>query len=79
MALTTDEFESFAVFSRSRLANGGADLSLDDLVIAWESHQHRDEINAAISEGIEDAKAGRYRAADEVMVDLCKKHNLPTE
>lgn len=77
MTININDFNSFAEFGRTRLAQ--TNLSLDELVVEWESLQNRDDINAAIAEGLEDIKAGRYRPADEVMVDLRKKHNLPTE
>lgn len=77
MTLTADEFNSFAEFGRARLGSGPDDLTLDDLVIEWESHQNRDDVNAAIREGLDDADAGRHRPAAEVMADLRKKHELP--
>ena len=76
MPITTSEFESFADFGRTRVEVGGHDLTLDDLVVEWESRQNRDAVNAAIREGLDDAKAGRHRPADEVMADLQKKHNI---
>ena len=76
MPITTSEFESFADFGRAKLEVGPADLTLDDLVVEWESRQNRDDVNAAIREGLDDAKAGRHRPADEVMADLQKKHNI---
>ncbi|MEM9360670.1 MAG: hypothetical protein AAGB04_31230 [Pseudomonadota bacterium] len=44
MSITTEEFDSFAEFGRARLGNGAGSLTLDDLVIEWESLQNRDEI-----------------------------------
>ncbi len=79
MLITTNEFENFAEFGRSRLAVVVNGLTLDDLVVEWESHQNCGEINAAIREGLDDAKAGRHRPADEVMADLQKKHNISTQ
>ena len=77
MTINVNDFNSFAEFGRARLSQGAA--TLDDLVIEWESTQHRDEINAAIREGIDDIEAGRHRPAAEVMADLRKKHNLHSE
>ena len=79
MSITTNEFVNFADFGRSRLEVEVNGLTLDDLVVEWESHQNRSEINTAIREGLDDAKAGRHRPADEVMADLQKKHSLSTK
>jgi len=79
MPITTTEFENFADFSRAKLEVQAHDFTLDDLVIEWESLQNRGDVNAAIREGLDDAKAGRHRAADEVMADLLKKHNISTK
>jgi len=79
MSITTNEFEHFANFGRSRLAVEVHGLTLDELVVEWESRQNRSEINVAIREGLDDAKAGRHRLADEVMADLQKKHNISAQ
>jgi predicted transcriptional regulator len=79
MSITTNEFENFANFSRAKLEIEANELTLDDLVIEWQSYQNREEINAAIREGLDDAQAGRHRPADEVMADLQKKHGLSTK
>jgi hypothetical protein len=76
MSITTSEFESFADFGRAKLEVSGDDLTLDDLVVEWESRQNRDAVNAAIREGLDDALAGRHRPAEEVMADLQEKHNI---
>ena len=76
MSITTNEFESFATFGRARLEVGGGELSLDDLVVEWESRRNRDAVNAAIREGLDDAQAGRHRSADVVMAELQKKHDI---
>ena len=77
MTINLNDFNSFAEFGRTRLSE--TPLSLDELVVEWESLQNRDDINAAIREGLEDAKAGRGRPAGEVTAELRKKHRIPTE
>ena len=79
MSITTNEFENFADFGRARLEVEVNDLTLDDLVLEWQSYQDRGEINAAIREGLDDAEAGRHRPADEIMADLRRKHNISTK
>jgi hypothetical protein len=77
-SLTTEEFESFADFSRAKLATGTSNLTLDDLVIEWESLKDRGDINAAIQEGLDDAASGRHRPAHQAMADIRKKYSLPS-
>ena len=76
MVVTKEELDKFHDFANQRIANGGADLTLDDLVIEWDSVCNRDEINAAIREGIADVDAGRTRPADEVTEELRQKYNI---
>jgi predicted transcriptional regulator len=77
MAVTQDELDNFHRFATDRLRNGEADLTIDDLVIEWDSRRDRDEINAAIREGLADVDAGRTRPANEVTEELRKKHRIP--
>ena len=77
MAVTQDDLDNFHRFATERLTNGDADLTIDDLVIEWDSRRDRDEINAAIREGLADIDAGRTRPANEVTEELRKKHRIP--
>jgi hypothetical protein len=77
MAVTQDELDNFHRFATDRLRNGEVDLTIDDLVIEWDSRRDRDEINAAIREGLADVNAGRTRPANEVTEELRKKHRIP--
>ena len=74
---TQDQIDGFYHFASQRIDNGGADLTLDDLLIEWDSKCHRGEINAAIQEGLEDIEAGRTRPAHEVAEELRQKYSLP--
>jgi predicted transcriptional regulator len=77
MAVTQDDLDNFHRFATERLSHGEADLTIDDLVIEWDSRRDRDEINAAIREGLADVDAGRTRPANEVTEELRKKHRIP--
>ena len=79
MAVTRDDIDAFYRFATERLANGGRELSFDELVVEWESVRDRDEINAAIREGLADVDAGRHRPAEEVIEELRRKHGIPSE
>jgi predicted transcriptional regulator len=75
MAVTQDELDNFHRFATQRLNSCEADLTIDDLVTEWDSSRNRDEINAAIREGLADIDAGRTRPAHEVTEELRKKYN----
>ena len=79
MTVTQKELDAFYRFASDRLRSEGQPLSLDDLLIEWESRRDREEVNAAIREGLADVEAGRHRPAAEVMEELGKKHGLSTE
>ena len=76
MSISAEEFILFTDFGRSLINSGKSSMSLDDLVIEWESYKHRDHINEAIREGIAGADSGRHRPAAEAMADLRQKHGL---
>jgi len=56
-------------------------MSLDDALLNWEvenqTDEEREDTLQAIREGLADVEAGRTRPAEDVIRDLCRKHNLP--
>jgi hypothetical protein len=80
MSSVSDEFASFSQFAHVRLQSEPVE-SLEELVYLWRLEHPSDEgqgdVHAAIREGLEDLKAGRYRAAADVSRDLRRKYNLP--
>lgn len=74
MTVTRQDLDSFHQFAADRLGISGSGITMDDLVIEWDSSRSRDEINAAISEGLADIEAGRHRPAGEVSEELRLKH-----
>jgi predicted transcriptional regulator len=77
MTVTQQDLDGFYSFATRRLQSAGKDLSFDELVVEWEPLRDRDDVNAAIRDGLADVEAGRYRSADEVAEELRKKHSLP--
>jgi predicted transcriptional regulator len=77
MTVTQHELDSFHRFATDRLRRGEEEFTIDDLVIEWDSMRNRDQINAAIREGLADIDAGRTRPADQVTEELRRKHNIP--
>jgi predicted transcriptional regulator len=75
LAVTQNELDNFHRFATQRLTSGQADLTIDDLVTEWDSSRNRDEISAAIREGLADIDAGRTRPAHEVAEELRRKYS----
>jgi hypothetical protein len=79
MTVTRQDLDGFHSFATRRLQSADKDLSFDDLVCEWECFRDRDNVNAAIREGLADVEAGRRQSADEVMEELRRKHGPPAE
>lgn len=70
MPVTAEQLDAFYRFGAEQIANGSSDLSWEELFILWDSQSVRDEVNAAIREGIADVDAGRYEPADKSLADI---------
>lgn len=77
MPVTQHQIDDFHQFATNRLKSGETKLTIDDLIIEWDSSRNRDEINDAIREGLADIEAGRTRPAAEVTEELRRKYNIP--
>ena len=82
MATAIDDLRAFHEFVGRKLAEGGSDSpSPQDCLDLWlienRSPEEETETLEAICEGFADLAAGRTRPAEDVMRDLCRKHNLP--
>lgn len=71
--VTQAQVDSFHRFASEKLAGGGSDLSWDELFIQWRSISEREEVNAAIREGLADVEAGRCQPAVEAMEEIRKE------
>ncbi len=72
------ELNSFHQFAQDSLRTRDEDVSLEKLLEIWRAKTERDEVNAAIREGLADIEAGRYRPAAEVMEEFRQKHGIPS-
>ncbi|MCH8044914.1 MAG: hypothetical protein IID44_14470 [Planctomycetes bacterium] len=72
MAVTELDLQSFAAFVREQ-ATSGPDLSITELAQEWDAARQRDEVKAAIREGLADIEAGRTRPAREFMAEVREK------
>ena len=82
-ASQTTELHEFHRFLSTKLSNGGADLSPEEVLDEWRQDHPDPEIDeddvAAIQEAIDDMEAGdRGRPADEVIADLRKLLGMPS-
>ena len=71
--VTQTQIDSFHRFASERLANGGSELSWDELLIQWQSTCEREAVNAVIREGLADVEAGRCQPAAEAMEEIRKE------
>ena len=75
-----NDLRAFQGFIAEQLANGGAELTLEEALGLWEyenqTGQEREATLQAIRQGLADLDAGRTRPAADVLRDLCRKYQL---
>lgn len=74
MTVTQADIQAFADYAAARVNNGGVE-SMSQLLRDWLAARERDEVNAAIREGLDDIDAGRTRPAREFMAEVREKLN----
>ncbi len=76
-----NDLRAFKGFIDERLANGGAEMTLEEALVQWDienqTDQEREETLEAIRRGFADIEAGRMRPAREALREIRRKHNLP--
>ena len=82
MATAFDDLRAFHEFVGRKLAEGGSEpASPQECLDLWLVENQPPEEQAAtweaIRQGLDDMRAGRTRPAEDVLRDLCRKHNLP--
>jgi hypothetical protein len=77
--VTQQDLDHFHEFASEVLRNGGKDSSLEDLIAEWRAACERNDVHAAIREGLDDVRAGRVRPAAEVTNELRTKYGLPAQ
>ena len=78
MSTALQELNNFHQFALDSLRIRDEYVSLENLLEIWRAQKEREEVNAAIREGLADIEAGRYRPAAEVMEEFRKKHGIPS-
>ncbi len=84
MSMATDrvnDLRAFKGFIDEQLANGGADLTLDEALARWEyensPEEEKQETIRAIQRGLDDMYAGRTRPIEEFDREFRQRHGLP--
>lgn len=83
MPTSQEQLDSFHAFALGKLQNGGAEISLMQLVQLWRlenpTADEQAEVIAAIKQGQADIEAGNYRPVEEFMDEMRKKHAIPSD
>lgn len=77
----SNDLRAFKGFIDEQLANGGADLTVDEALARWEyensPEEEREETIQAIRQGFADIEAGRVRPIEDFDREFRQKHGLP--
>lgn len=80
MPTTEQEVESFARFARGQLAQGGEELSLDELFDQWRLEHPPAEDVLAVKASVRDMQRGETgRPFDEFADQFRQRNHLPRE
>jgi hypothetical protein len=78
-----DDLRAFRDFANEQLANGGADMTLDEALALWEydnsPEEEREETIRAIERGLDDMNAGRTVDAFEFVERMRQKLQAPAK
>jgi hypothetical protein len=72
---TRDQLDEFHAFATTQLANGGADLSLEELLWKWRDFEEACE---NIRRGFESKADGTAMLLDEFAEEMRRKHGIGT-
>ncbi len=76
----SNDLRAFKGFIDEQLANGGADLTVDEALARWEyensPEEEREETIQAIRQGFADIEAGRVRPIEDFDREFRQKHGL---
>ena len=83
MPLTQDQLDSFHRFATEKIDNGGADMTMRELLQLWALENPTDEERAEVAEiirqGDKDIEAGNFQTLDDFMDDFRAKNNIPQD
>jgi predicted transcriptional regulator len=79
MPSVREELESFHQYAAERLSVCELEPSLEELLVEWTNRGDREQINAAIREGLADIAAGRFEPAHAAMEKIRLEFGIPNE
>ncbi|MFV2067986.1 MAG: hypothetical protein ACC645_13515 [Pirellulales bacterium] len=76
MAITEEDIDAFQQFAKQQIGNAATNLSLQQLLSAWEMKRELEETADAIRQGISDIEAGKGKPVAQAFADVRKKLGL---
>jgi hypothetical protein len=73
MAVTETDIDAFQQFAKQQIGNAAGDLSLQQLVNAWEMQRESDGTAEDIRQGISDIEAGKGKPVAQAFADVRRK------
>ena len=73
---TLEELNRFHEFAMDSIREHGETVSLIQLFRKWLALKEREEVNAAIRQGLAEMEAGLSRPADECMAEFRLRHGI---
>ena len=78
MATTEQEIERFAQFAKEQIANGGAEISIDELFDQWRIQHPPAADVLAIKASLRDMENGETgRSFEQFAEEFCKRNSIP--
>ena len=76
MSTALQELNSFHQFALDSLHSRDEDVSLESLLAVWRANKERDEVNAAIRQGLAEMEAGKGIPLDEYLAEFDKERGM---
>jgi hypothetical protein len=70
MPFTQEDIVNFGKFASARIRNGGAELTIHELVDEWCAQKEREDVLADIKQGRKDHEDGKGEPLEKVMREL---------
>ena len=79
MSTALQELNSFHQFAMDSLHSREEGVSLESLLEVWRANREREQVNAAIRQGLAEMDAGKGIPFNEFLAEFDKKHGLAPE
>jgi hypothetical protein len=78
MTATREEIDAFHEFAASKINNGGAGLSLEQLLADWRATGSTCDLHVALRQAIAEMRAGEGQPLDEALEEIRKDFGFPS-